>query len=386
MALGALVDAGADLSAIQAGIDSLGLPSCRLVAKEVRRHSFRAVQIIVDAEPEHAHRHLHHITAMIDRSRLSPRQKELAGRIFLRLAQAEAKVHGTTIEKVHFHEVGAVDSIADIDGTAIGWDLLKIDRLVVSPVPTGHGFVEIAHGRCSIPAPATAELLAGFPIAASGVEAELTTPTGAAILAALADDFGALPSMRIARIGYGAGSRDLNEQPNLLRLLLGEPAETAEGLETVWTLETELDDAAGELVGYCTGLLLAGGALDVYTTAVQMKKNRPGVLLTLLCRPADVERLETILFRQTPTLGVRRWPATRRALARRRHEVATAWGLVDGVLWQPPGSPPAFSPEYETCRRIADERNVPLRVVIEAAQRAFDPAGANDESLMTNDE
>ena len=381
MTLGALVDAGADLTVIQAGIDSLGLASCRLVASEVRRQAFRGVQIIVETEPEHTHRHLHHITAMIDRSRLTPRQKDLAGRIFLRLAEAEAKVHGTMIEKVHFHEVGAVDSIADIVGTAIGFDLLHVERLIASPVPTGHGFITIAHGRCSIPAPATAELLAGIPITASDVEAELTTPTGAAILAALADDFGPLPPMRIARIGYGAGSRDLKTQPNLLRLVLGEPADAAEGsvdsLETVWALETELDDAAGELVGYCTGLLLAAGALDVYTTAVQMKKNRPGVLLTVLCRPADIERLETILFRQTPTLGVRRSAAKRRALARERHEVTTPWGPIDGVLWHPPGSPAGFSPEYETCRRVAEEQNVPLRVVIEAAQRAFDPGAAD---------
>jgi hypothetical protein len=310
---------------------------------------------------------------MIDRSRLSARQKDLAGRIFLRLAQAEAKVHGSTIEKVHFHEVGAVDSIADIVGTAIGWDLLQIDRLVVSPVPTGHGFVNIAHGRCSIPAPATAELLTGVPLATSDIEAELTTPTGAAIVATLADGFGPVPSMRIHRIGYGAGSRDMTAQPNLLRLLLGEPAESSGALETVWTLETQLDDTSGEIVGYCTGVLLAAGALDVYTTAVQMKKNRPGVLLTVLCRPPDVERLEAILFQQTPTLGVRRSAAKRRALARRRHEVVTAWGPIDGMLWTPPGGPPAFSPEYETCRRVADEQKIPLRVIIEAAQRAFDP-------------
>jgi pyridinium-3,5-bisthiocarboxylic acid mononucleotide nickel chelatase len=378
MTLGALVDAGAELAAIQAGIDSLGLPSCRLMANEVKRQAFRAVQITVEYVPEHVHRHLHHITAMIDRSRLSPRQKDVAGRIFLRLAQAEAKVHGTTIEKVHFHEVGAVDSIADIVGTAIGWDLLNIDRLVVSPVPTGYGFVTIAHGRCSIPAPATAELLTGVPLAASDIEAELTTPTGAAILATLGDEFGPVPSMRITRIGYGAGSRDQKSQPNLLRLLLGEPAELRNALETVWTLETQLDDTSGELVGYCTGLLLEAGALDVYTTAVQMKKNRPGVLLTVLCHPPDVERLEAILFRQTPTLGVRRWPAKRRALARRRHEVATPWGPIDGVLWHPPGGPPGFSPEYETCRRAADGQNVPLRVVIEAAQRAFDPTAAGE--------
>jgi uncharacterized protein (TIGR00299 family) protein len=373
MTLGALVDAGADLAAIQAGIDSLGLPSCRLAASEVRRQAFRGIQITVQTEPEQKHRHLHHITAMIEQSRLSPRQKDLATRIFNRLAEAEAKVHGTTIQKVHFHEVGAVDSIADIVGTAIGIDLLGIDRLVASPVPTGHGFVNIAHGRCSIPAPATAELLGGIPLAACDVEAELTTPTGAAILAALADDFGPLPAMRISRIGYGAGSRELKEQPNLLRLLLGEAADSSDALETVWTLETQLDDAAGELIGYCTGQLLAAGALDVYTTAVQMKKNRPGVLLTVLGRAADVESLEKILFQQTPTLGVRRWATQRRALARERHEVATEWGKIDGVLWHPPGGPASFSPEYETCRRVADERKLPLRVVVEAAQRAFDP-------------
>ncbi len=382
MTLGALVDAGADLAAIQAGIDSLGLPSCRLVASDVKRQAFRGLQISVEFAPEHTHRHLHHITAMIDRSRLSARQKELAGRIFLRLAQAEAKVHGSTIEKVHFHEVGAVDSIADIVGTAIGWDLLHIDRLIVSPVPTGHGFVTIAHGRCSIPAPATAELLAGVPLAASDIEAELTTPTGAAIVATLANGFGPLPSMRINRIGYGAGSRDMKVQPNLLRLLLGEPADSNDDLETVWTLEMQLDDTSGEIVGYCTGLLLAAGALDVYTTAVQMKKNRPGVLLTVLCRPPDVERLETILFQQTPTLGVRRFAANRRALARRRHEVATPWGPIDGVLWNPPGGTPAFSPEYETCRRVADEQQLPLRVVIEAAQRAFDPNNVDTRTKM----
>jgi pyridinium-3,5-bisthiocarboxylic acid mononucleotide nickel chelatase len=327
----------------------------------------------VQTEPEQKHRHLHHITAMIDQSRLSPRQNDLATRIFTKLAEAEAKVHGTQIQKVHFHEVGAADSIADIVGTAIGVDLLGIERVVASPVPTGHGFITIAHGRCSIPAPATAELLRGIPLAASDVEAELTTPTGAAILAALADEFGPPPAMRISRIGYGAGSRDTKEQPNLLRLLLGEPAETSDALQTVWTLETQLDDAPGELIGYCTAQLLAAGALDVYTTAVQMKKNRPGVLLTVLCRAADIESLEKILFQQTPTLGVRRWATQRRALERKRYDVATPWGTIDGVLWHPPGGPASFSPEYETCRRVADEKRVPLRVVIEAAQRAFVP-------------
>jgi uncharacterized protein (TIGR00299 family) protein len=221
MALGALVDAGAELGAIQAGIDSLGLPSCRLVASEVKKRGFRATQITVEQEPENKHRHLHHITAMIDQSVLTPRQRDVATRIFTRLAEAEARVHGTTVDKVHFHEVGAVDSIADIVGLAIGFDLLGIERVVCSPVPTGRGYVEIEHGRCSIPAPATGELLRGVPLAALDVEGELTTPTGAAILAAVANEFGPVPAMTVERIGYGAGLKDF-PQPNLLRVLVGE--------------------------------------------------------------------------------------------------------------------------------------------------------------------
>src|SRR5436190_3193673 len=221
MTLGALIDAGAELADIQAGIDSLGLPSCRLVRTEVKKKGFRATQITVEHEPEHKHRHLHHIMAMIDGSTLTAHQQELAKRIFQKMAEAEAKVHGTTIEKVHFHEVGAVDSIADIVGSAIGFDLLGIERIACSPIPTGHGFIEIAHGRCSIPAPATGELLQGVPLTALNVEGELTTPTGAAIVASLASEFGQLPSMTVDRIGYGAGQKDF-PQANILRLLVGE--------------------------------------------------------------------------------------------------------------------------------------------------------------------
>jgi pyridinium-3,5-bisthiocarboxylic acid mononucleotide nickel chelatase len=373
MTLAALVDAGVELAQIQAGIDSLGLPGCRIAAAEVKRKGFRATHITVEHQPEHAHRHLHQITAMIDKSRLSDRQKDLARRIFTRLGEAEAKVHGTTIEKVHFHEVGAVDSIADIVGASIGWDLLGVERIMASPVPTGHGFVTIAHGRCSIPAPATAELLTGIPIAASEVEAEMTTPTGAAIVATLVESFGPVPPMRIARIGCGAGTRELAEQPNILRLMVGSATDETATLEQIWVVETNLDDASGELIGYCTSRLWEAGALDVYTTAIQMKKNRPGVVLSVLCNAADIERIEAVLFRETTTLGVRRWPVSRRKLDRRRHEVTTPWGPIDGVLALLPGHPPSFSPEFESCRRVAEERKLPLRTVIEAAQRAFDP-------------
>ncbi len=371
MTLGALVDAGVDLEAIQAGVASLGLPSCRLVRTEVKKKGFRATQITVEHEPEHTHRHLHHITAMLDRSQLTSRQRELARRIFGKLAEAEAKVHGSTIEKVHFHEVGAVDSIADIVGAAIGWDLLGVDRIVASHVPTGTGQIKIAHGTCSIPAPATAELLRGVPLAASVVPCELTTPTGAAILATLVDEFGPLPAMRIERIGYGAGQRDLAEQPNVLRLLVGQASDNL-GCDQVWVLETNLDDTSGELVGYTIAKLWEAGALDVYTTAIQMKKNRPGVLLSVLCQAAESAKLEAIIFRETHTLGVRRWPVSRHKLERRAHVVETAWGPVTGKLAWIAGQPASFSPEFDACSQLAQVHQVPLKDVFDAAQRAFD--------------
>jgi uncharacterized protein (TIGR00299 family) protein len=376
MTLGALVDAGVDLAAVNAAIETLGIAGCRLVANEVKKNGFRATQITVEHQPEHAHRHLHHITDMIDGSRLTDRQKDLAKRIFTRLGEAEAKVHGTTIRKVHFHEVGAVDSIADIVGAAVAWDLLGVDRIEASPVPTGRGTVTIAHGRVSVPAPATAELLAGIPIAESTVECELTTPTGAAILATLVDRFGALPAITIERIGYGAGQRDLAEQANVLRLFVGEAA-TMVTSDQVWVVETNLDDASGELIGYCTTRLWETGALDVYTTAIQMKKNRPGVMLSVLCQPEKIDKVERVLFRETGTLGVRRWPVSRHKLERRQHTVETEFGPIEGKLGWIAGQPPSFSPEFESCQRVAAEKGVPLRAVYEAAQKAFDAASGS---------
>jgi uncharacterized protein (TIGR00299 family) protein len=376
MTLGALVDAGAELAAIQAGIDSLRLASCRLVAAEVRKCGFRGTQITVEHEPEHVHRHLADITAMIDGSSLSARQQETARRIFQRLAEVEAKVHGTSIDKVHFHEVGAVDSIADVVGTAIGFDLLGIERVVSSPIPTGSGHVDIAHGRCSIPAPATVELLRGVPLANVPVEGELTTPTGAAIVATLATAFGPLPAMTIDRIGYGAGQRDF-PHPNLLRLLVGEATneactnDTTPRTETIVVLETNLDDASGELVGHAVDRLWEAGALDVSLVPIQMKKGRPGVLLSVQARPDDGARLEAILFQQTSTLGVRRQVVERRTLARRPGRVETRWGAIEGKVACLPDGTQRFAPEYEACRRMADRLGVPLTDVMDAARQAF---------------
>ena len=382
MTLGALLDAGVDLAAVQQGIDSLGLPSCRLAVAQVKKCGFRATHLTVEHEPEHKHRHLHHIEAMIAGSTLTERQRELARRIFGRLAEAEAKVHGTTIEKVHFHEVGAVDSIADIVGSAIAWDLLGVDRIVCSPIPTGTGFVTIAHGRCSIPAPATGELLRGIPLATFDVEGELTTPTGAAIVAALADEFGSLPAMRIESIGYGAGQKDF-KHPNLLRLIVGETvdasADKSQGsarngwpiADSIVLLETNLDDATGEVIGYATERLWAAGALDVATTQLAMKKQRPGVLLAVQCRPADADSLANIIFRETTALGLRRSTIQRMTLPRRTVTVTTPHGPVAGIAATLPDGSERFSPEYAACAKLAAEQNLPLESIQTAARQAF---------------
>ncbi|MCU0878071.1 MAG: nickel pincer cofactor biosynthesis protein LarC, partial [Pirellulaceae bacterium] len=332
---------------------------------------FRACKVRVEHEPEQAHRHLHHITERIDASSvLTPSQKDLAKRIFTCIGEAEAKVHGTTMRKVHFHEVGAVDSIADIVGCAVGISLLSVDRIVCSPVPTGTGHIEIEHGRVSVPAPATAEILRGVPLAASSVPFELTTPTGAAIVKTVADEYGPLPPMTISSIGLGAGDRELKQQPNILRLILGEATQEL-ATDQVWVLETNLDDTSGEIIGHTTTKLLEAGALDVYSTGIQMKKNRPGVLLSVLCGIELVGKMEKILFRETGTLGVRRWQACRHKLERRPHTVETPLGPIEGKLAVLPDGETSFSPEFEACRRVAGEKNLPLRDIYEAAQRAF---------------
>ncbi|MCA9211767.1 MAG: nickel pincer cofactor biosynthesis protein LarC [Planctomycetales bacterium] len=369
MVLGAMVDAGVDLTALQAGIDSLGLPSCRLEAEEVKRCGFRATKVHVRHEPEHAHRHLHHITDMIDGSNLSDSQKSLAKRIFTRLGEAEAQVHGTTIRKVHFHEVGAVDSIADIVGAAIAFDVIGVEKVFCSHVPTGSGYVTIAHGRCSVPAPATAELLKGIPIADSIVAAELTTPTGAAIVASIVDQFRHVPPMTIETIGYGAGDKDFTEQGNVLRLFVGDLTNESEH-DRIVTIETNLDDVTAETIGHCFDLLFAAGALDVYATSIQMKKNRPGTKITVLSPAANVADIEDILFRETSTLGVRKWESDRRILRRKNAKVETDWGTVRGKLIFLPDAETRFSPEYDDCAKLSKEAGVPLRKVMEAATRA----------------
>jgi uncharacterized protein (TIGR00299 family) protein len=371
MTLGALVDAGVDGAALIEAVGRLGLDAT-LRFEPAKRGGFRATRAVVEAPDEHAHRHLHHVEAIIDRAGLPERAATLARRIFRKVAEAEARAHGSDIQKVHFHEVGAVDSIVDIVGAAVGLDLLGAERIEASPLPPGRGSVRAAHGRMPLPAPGTAELLKGIPLAESTADFEQTTPTGAAILATVAAAFGPLPAMTIEAIGYGAGTADPPGLANLVRLFIGETAE-AHGAERVWVLEANLDDLPGELVGHATSALFAAGALDVFVTPVLMKKNRPGVVVTALCDEAQISGVERAFLRETTTLGVRRYPVVRRTLRREAATVDTPLGTVLGKLAWPegPNGPARFSPEYDACARVAAERNVPLPDVYAAAVAAY---------------
>jgi uncharacterized protein (TIGR00299 family) protein len=356
MILAALIDAGAPIPEIAGGLESLQLP-LNFAVERVTRCGIAGAKVNITSPAEQKHRHLSDIEAIIHRGKLSEKQRELAKRMFRRLAEAEAAVHSIPIEKVHFHEVGAIDSIADFVGAAIGIDLLNLDRITARSIPVGSGMVNCEHGRMPVPAPATARLLAGIPIAASSIQTELTTPTGAAILTSVVDEWVDSPTMTIESIGCGAGSKDFKEQPNLLRLFVGDAANQPIG-DRVWLLETNLDDVTGEIIGHTTERLLAGGALDVWTTAIQMKKNRPGVQVSLLADESTRESLEQILFRETGTLGVRRCRYDRTKLPRQESTVETKWGPVRVK---------AGKPEYEDCARIAREQNVSLTSVLKSA-------------------
>ncbi len=369
MTVAALIDAGVDGQAICQGVASLGLP-IKLEVEKVRKGGFAATAVRVEAPEEHSHRGLAQIEEILQRGTLSSRQRGLAQRIFRRLAEAEAAAHGLPLERIHFHEVGALDSIADIAGAAIGLDLLGVDQFTSRSVPTGSGMVQCAHGLMPIPAPGTAELLKGVPLAPSAVKAELTTPTGAAILTTIVQQWIEQPVMTVERIGHGAGRREFAEQPNLLRLFVGTAATSSQS-DQVWMLQTNLDDLPAEVIGYCYDLLLAAGALDVFGTPIFMKKNRPGVLLSVLAPEAKLAGLEEILFRETATFGIRRYPVTRHKLNRRPCTVSTPWGPLQGKLGWQEGRPPIFTPEYEDCARVARQHAVPLREVYLQAQRAY---------------
>ena len=370
MTLAALLDAGTPAEPVRQGLASLGLP-IQIEIEKVRKGGFAATHVRIEAPEETTHRFLPDVEAILNRGSLTPPQRDLALRIFRRLAEAEAAVHGMPIEKVHFHEVGALDSIADIAGSAISLDLLGVERFTSGPVAVGSGMVKCAHGLMPVPAPATAALLKGVPLRSSTIKAELTTPTGAAILATIVSDWIEQPALTIERIGHGAGRREFIEQPNLLRLFVGTMADPAAAGDRVWVLETNLDDLPAEMIGFCFEQLFAAGALDVFSTPIFMKKNRPGVLLSVLAELAALPALEDILFRETATFGVRRYPVSRTKLNRRAFVVSTPWGPVQGKLGWREGRPAIFAPEYEECAPRCPGAAWQLREVYFAAQRGF---------------
>jgi pyridinium-3,5-bisthiocarboxylic acid mononucleotide nickel chelatase len=370
MVLGALVDAGADLRAIEAELRRLGLEGWKISASKVQRRAIFATQVKVDTEEQHHHRGLSIILKRIDDAKLAPRAADRARRIFTRLAEAEAYIHQAPIEQVHFHEVGAVDSIVDIVGAAIGFEMLGIDEFACSALDVGAGRVKTAHGLLPVPAPATAELLRGAPTFSSGLPRELVTPTGAAIATTLATRFAEMPPMTLRAIGYGAGSADNAEKPNVLRLLIGERAASEPGEywdAPVTAIETNLDDMSPQIYGYFAEKALEAGALDVFATPAHMKKNRPGLLVTILSEPANVSRLIDLMFRETTTIGVRTYEVRRKTLEREFVPVATPFGEVRMKISRLNGAVLNATPEYDVCQKIAAERGVPLKQVIAAA-------------------
>jgi hypothetical protein len=302
---------------------------------------------------------------MIDQAELPDRAKENAARVFTRLGEAEATVHGVPIEKVHFHEVGAADSIADIVGACLGLELLGVEAVYCSPINTGSGTVNTEHGVLPVPAPATAALLAGKPVYAAGPAKELTTPTGAAIVSTLALDFGPLPAMTVSATGYGAGGHDFPEQANVLRILVGDASGATEAT-TVSIIEANIDDSSPEVLGYALDQLLEAGALDVSLSPLLMKKNRPGTLVRVIARPEDREALAAQLMRETSTIGLRIYAAERRVQSRRWVEVETPHGKVRVKV-----SESGFAPEYEDCRTLAQASGVPLKEVLAEAAHVY---------------
>jgi uncharacterized protein (TIGR00299 family) protein len=374
MTLGALVDAGASLDHLREQLRGLEVPGWEISSEKVWKNGMSSTYVRVRTEDQSKHRSLSSILDILEKSKLSSRVREQSSAIFRKLGEAEASVHDVPIEKIHFHEVGAVDAIVDIVGACIGFDILDIEKFACSPLNVGGGTAKMTHGVLPVPAPATAKLLQGRPTYSNGVQKELVTPTGAAIVATLCSAFGPQPPMSVSAIGYGAGTADLEGQPNVLRIMVGEAAErTVAGIdEEIAVIEANLDDMNPQIYGYFQEKALAAGALDVYTTPVQMKKNRPGILLTLLCRPHDTATLMDLVFAETTTFGARTYRAQRRTLPRELVNVHTQFGDVRVKVSRVNGHIRHAAPEFEDCKKLAEEKHVPLHIVMEEAKRKFE--------------
>jgi pyridinium-3,5-bisthiocarboxylic acid mononucleotide nickel chelatase len=383
MALGALVDAGCPVEHLRGELRGLRVPGWELTAEKVWKNGMAATYVKVTTEDQSKHRSLSAILEILEKSELAARVRERASAIFRRLGEAEARVHDVPLEKIHFHEVGAVDAIVDIVGACIGFEGLGIEKFACSALNVGGGTVKMAHGVLPVPAPATANLLQGRPTYSNGVQKELVTPTGAAIVAALCEAWGPQPAMTVGAIGYGAGTADLEEQPNVVRIMIGEAVGKGEergaqaGVpvlldEEIAVIEANLDDMNPQIYGYFLEKALGAGALDVYTTPVQMKKNRPGTLLTVLCKPGDTQGLMDLIFAETTTFGVRTYRAQRRVLPREWVSVGTEFGEVRIKVSRVNGRILHVAPEFEDCKRAAEEKGVPLQRVIASALRSYE--------------
>ncbi len=379
MTVGALLSLGLPFDHLQAELAKLSLEGYDLSAKPRLVHGIEATKFDVDIHHtdhhHHSHSHSHEhrpfreIRTMIESSRMSAGVKRQALAIFTKLAEAESKVHAVPVDDVEFHEVGAVDSIVDIVGAAIGLQFFAADRVLVSALPLGSGIVKSQHGPIPVPGPATAELLRGYVTRPGDGEGEMVTPTGAAIVAAVAEQASSMPDLRIERVGYGAGQRSLQDRPNILRLVLGDAAVTSKQDEIV-VIETNIDDYNPELYDYVFERLLQAGARDVFLTPVQMKKGRPGVVLSVLCAAADREALGAIVLGETSAIGLRYYPVQRMMLERELREVTTKYGPIRVKVARGPDGHENLAPEYEDCKRVAAEKRVPIKLVYQAALAA----------------
>ena len=385
MVLGALLDAGLPLDELRRALGSLAIDGASISAARVLRAGVSATKFIVDSHNhDHAHEHGHHhghahdhahrsladINKLIERSALSAKAQGRAKALFLRLGEAEAAIHQVPVENIHLHEVGALDSIIDIVGAVFALEWFAADRIVSSPLNVGGGMVNSAHGLFPVPAPATVKLLAGAPVYSSGVQSELVTPTGALLVTGYATSFGPTPAMTVDRVGYGAGDRDLPSTPNVLRVLIGESSDQA-STERIVVLECEIDDMNPQIFGPVMDQLYAAGALDVYFASVQMKKNRPGTLLTILARPEQREAFTRIVFRETTTIGVRHHEVTRERLEREIVAIQTPFGSVRFKIARLGGEIMNAAPEFDDCLAVAAERGLPVKDVQAIATKAY---------------
>ncbi|MFL7813909.1 MAG: nickel pincer cofactor biosynthesis protein LarC [Anaerolineales bacterium] len=367
MVLGALIDAGVSADQLRAELAGLKLDEFDLQVKKVTKNGFQATKVDVAVGEQPPERHLAQILEIITESDLPTSVKERSTAIFRRIAEVESAIHNTSPDQIHLHELGGTDTIVDVTGVLLALDILEISRVFSSSVPLGKGFIEGAHGQIPLPAPATARLLEGIPVVGMDLEAELVTPTGAALLAALVEKFGPVPEMSLENIGYGAGSRDL-VIPNLLRVLIGSlQEETEERPQQLVILECNLDDLNPEIYPYVMETLFQNGALDVSLIPVHMKKNRPGVQIQVLAEPFQAAKMREILFKETSTLGIRQLPAARYALSRKSITIKTPFGEIRLKIASGPEGEINISPEYEDCQRAAREYGIPLKQVYQDA-------------------